>query len=527
MPELERVSKVCILSLAISGFIYMFTKTVLPSDTSFDKNVQILRHESILLPPLSSSEKFITELIQTHLKKTTKDYDNLVSSKDPRCRPKCGNRTKNAVILVNQELSGLMDRYSIIKSVGNLAAYFCAELIIQKPCKMLDSQKHGNYGKIIECKRDHHICRFEKQSCDIHWTDFRVLKSWDRLLDILKSESVADFTENSYETYAYDYQYDTDDNPPEELLDLDKIKEDFEKIYEQKYGAKSKYKKRLINGSMKSKLFEFHLARIQKERGIKIESQFVPKRVLDRKPKFKRKQKPVLNFQQTFEKQFDLTFSGMSVDKYEVVSQAFLQEKSFLWKIDTWFYDWRKDMNEYFQSIEKFNQTFPLFSRNRPSKKELACEFPLEYSEKVIALTKDLLIFNNFTRDFTTLHIRRRDAIKQCDTSIEKLESYLDCSLQNCKDLDAPVIIFTDELERESYVKSIQEILKNLGRKGIDGEQMIEDYFDQAVFNNKIEEIYYDSFFMFEISNFIKDLAKHKLVQRRTFQCHSCDDVCS
>ena len=105
------------------------------------------------------------------------------------------------------------------------------------------------------------------------------------------------------------------------------------------------------------------------------------------------------------------------------------------------------------------------------------------------------------------------------------MEKYLTCSLKECSQ-NFPVLIFTDEIDREKYLKSIAGVLASLNKTFIDGETMIEQYIVNSVLTEEMAEDYNDNFFRFEVSNFIKELSKYQLVQRRTFQCNGCDDVC-
>ena len=85
-----------------------------------------------------------------------------VNSRNPRCRPDCTNRT-NRIILTGQGSAGLGDRMSVISHVGNIAAYFCAFLVVDKPCEMLNSKLHNQGGDL---------------SCNLAWSDFRNFKRY-------------------------------------------------------------------------------------------------------------------------------------------------------------------------------------------------------------------------------------------------------------------------------------------------------------------------------------------------------------
>ena len=60
----------------------------------------------------------------------------------------------------------------------------------------------------------------------------------------------------------------------------------------------------------------------------------------------------------------------------------------------------------------------------------------------------------------------------------------------------------------------------------INGEILIKNYFEKNIEQGKLEAHYNNNYFKFEVSNYIKDVSKYKLVQRRKFQCNSCDHVC-
>ena len=153
-----------------------------------------------------------------------------------------------------------------------------------------------------------------------------------------------------------------------------------------------------------------------------------------------------------------------------------------------------------------------------------ACDYPLKPSELTISLSEQILISTNISSEFTTLHIRRGDSVRTCDTTIKKIMHYLECSLKSCSK-NLPVLFFTDEID-QIYVGKVEQILENLNHTVFNGEKIISEFFENSISSGKIESYYDNNFFRFQISNYIKSMSKYQLVQRRSFHCNSCDHVC-
>ena len=61
----------------------------------------------------------------------------------------------------------------------------------------------------------------------------------------------------------------------------------------------------------------------------------------------------------------------------------------------------------------------------------------------------------------------------------------------------------------------------------IDGESVIKSTFQKMSEENSDLQKFNNNYFFFGISNFIKSISTFKLVQRRHFACHDCDEQCS
>ena len=132
------------------------------------------------------------------------------------------------------------------------------------------------------------------------------------------------------------------------------------------------------------------------------------------------------------------------------------------------------------------------------------------------------MIKSEIKSEFGTLHIRRGDAIQLCNTEINRVKDYLECSLKKC-DSDFPVILFTDE-SSETYFKNISDVLTSLNHKMINGEKLIKSVLETEVRNGRLSDKYINNFIQFEISLLIRYSSRYQMNQRRKENCNDCDD---
>ena len=349
-------------------------------------------------------------------KKLETEITQAVNSGKPRCRPDCTYRT-NRLILTNQGSAGLNDRTSVLYHVGNLASYFCAFIVVDKPCELLNSKKHGQSSEV---------------SCDLEWSDFKSFKR--------------------YHGSGIDFGND-------ELI---------------------------LNKSFELKV-----------------------------------------------KNKELVLNGASIENFDKAVSLFDNNIEFIWEIDTNYYKFRKILWNYFNEfLREQNTPFPVvykkdevsFSEHRD---ELECVNPPRYANNIVQIAKAALLKSGINSEFGSLHIRRGDAVRECNTAMSHVKTYLKCSLKACKaDMgDFPVIFFTDE-RNEVYINRVDELLTGLNHTMINGEILINNIIQDSIETGSLHKKYDNNFFRFEVGGYIKKAARFQLAQRRKMQCAKCDRVC-
>ena len=155
--------------------------------------------------------------------------------------------------------------------------------------------------------------------------------------------------------------------------------------------------------------------------------------------------------------------------------QASTFKTNWIWKIDTiWFRFWLETERALLKTHGKHN--YPSF-KGASMTSTSGCFYPMEFSNPIKKVFHEFLKSTNLKKfGYITLHIRRGDAKKLCNTSVEKMTSYITCSLANCRfgdfGFNQTVIVFTDELNSE-YLDDIEGILEEKGHRFLNGEAKV------------------------------------------------------
>ena len=408
----------CFLSLIIFMSLLVITHRFIGTKTT-----SVYLDEKLLNPQVehsSSENEFMKNYLKNYSDELEHRITEFVNNQNSRCRPNCTNR-ENQIIIKNQGTAGLGDRLTILHHTANLASYFCATVLVDKPCELIDYEKHGKGNGL---------------SCDLAWSDF---KSIDR-----------------------------------------------------------------YNGSVIGDEYDKSIIR-------SIQSNNINNQV---------------------------ELKGATVENFDKATNYFNEYTSFSWIIDHLYYSWRADLQNHFDTISKDNQTpFPVVNSygldrvyNRwdfdQVQNELECMTPLRYTPTVVYTAEKVLLQTKINSDFGSLHIRRGDAASVCNTDLKNIKNYLECSLKSCKENSFSIILFTDETS-ETYINGISEILSSLNHTMLNGENLIKKMLKGSMKNGDLTRKHDNNFFVFEVSNYIKQAARYHLVQRRRLQCNDCDEVCS
>jgi hypothetical protein len=141
---------------------------------------------------------------------------------------------------------------------------------------------------------------------------------------------------------------------------------------------------------------------------------------------------------------------------------------------------------------------------------------PSRRVEKVLEMTNEAL--ESQPQKYVTLQVARRS--KVCNTSVENVVSYVNCSLGKEAKKQEPILVFTDNLveEDEEYLSKLQLALsRSLGSKVLRPMSVIADVISQDHGEGMMA-------FIQEVSTLIKMSARYKLKMDET-HCNSCDKV--
>ncbi len=128
------------------------------------------------------------------------------------------------------------------------------------------------------------------------------------------------------------------------------------------------------------------------------------------------------------------------------------------------------------------------------------------------------------------LHLRRGDVVDVCDTSIERMEEYFSCSLNNTAHFGNITLLMTSDEEDEFYRQSIKNLAVDYEHVTIlDVDEMIWGIVDEAVGNGDLSSKHQNNYFVYEIGNMLRTwktdgLVKFYLVRRRSM-CTECIPV--
>jgi hypothetical protein len=142
-------------------------------------------------------------------------------------------------------------------------------------------------------------------------------------------------------------------------------------------------------------------------------------------------------------------------------------------------------------------------------------------------LLKRIVRYSPNNTIFGLLHLRRGDAINDCDTSVERMHQYFACSLKRTETLgrNITMLLTTDE-DDIKYRQAIIELIKEYPHVSIlDADEIVRKVVKEAADNGIISQAFQNNYYIFEIENILRDwdysFFKFHLVRRRS-TCKNC-----
>jgi hypothetical protein len=128
---------------------------------------------------------------------------------------------------------------------------------------------------------------------------------------------------------------------------------------------------------------------------------------------------------------------------------------------------------------------------------------------------------------FGNLHLRRGDAVNDCDTSVETMRRYFACSLENTETLGRNItMLMTTDEDDMSYRQSIMELIEDYPHVSIlDADEIVRKVVREAADNGIISKALDNNYYVFEVESVLRDwentFFKFHLVRRRS-TCRKC-----
>lgn len=247
------------------------------------------------------------------------------------------------------------------------------------------------------------------------------------------------------------------------------------------------------------------------------------------------------------------------IEDYKQIHKASFQNETFLWEIQiNYWWIIRKQggnlnnlgniVNDFIQETQREDYTDMLPTESKfpsidlsPSDVFLAgishgCTYvKIEYSSPIKLLMQSLerevrkhAGMNDDDTLIGLLHLRRGDTTHVCDTSIEKVRSYLKCSIGGSEGLRSVMLVMTSDEKDINYRNSILRLADEFIQLSvIDGDNITERIIDEAVATGMIlHKSFANGFVAFAVESTLRNaqsgLIDFRLSRRRS-NCPDCD----
>ncbi|KAL3784643.1 hypothetical protein ACHAW5_003833 [Stephanodiscus triporus] len=229
---------------------------------------------------------------------------------------------------------------------------------------------------------------------------------------------------------------------------------------------------------------------------------------------------------------------------YSTVTTADKNTKHFCWFFELDWYEVENSLADHFKSMRLINP--PLISRglSKTPPAPTSCIYRITKksprAEKISNHLWNMLVAmdtEHLARNATIgyLHIRRTDTTKQCNTTLDRIRSYLECSFMDVSG-NVTLLLGTDEKD-PNYIAGIQHIVENElshGHKLLHLDSWIsrklklmaiqKDDVTGKWNDSSIPVSYLNNYHVYLFEKYISSKAAFKLEQR-TRWCNDCDPI--
>jgi hypothetical protein len=127
------------------------------------------------------------------------------------------------------------------------------------------------------------------------------------------------------------------------------------------------------------------------------------------------------------------------------------------------------------------------------------------------------------------LHIRRSDTIAMCDTSLEKIASYLSCGAEGAEVYGNSTVLLASDESDPCYRSAIKDMVRQLGFNVVDLDATVREYLtDHVVAKDPARwSRLLNNMFQFGIitAMYWDPRMKFRLIQRKRENCGSCSNL--
>jgi hypothetical protein len=147
-----------------------------------------------------------------------------------------------------------------------------------------------------------------------------------------------------------------------------------------------------------------------------------------------------------------------------------------------------------------------------------------ELQQQIIERIRERSLQNSIYGFF---HIRRNDAMRECDSSLPVIRKYLQCSLNGTEKLgkNMTILLGSDEID-QSYRNQVFDLAKDYSHvKLLDADQITEQILKNAISNGFLDEGFENNFYIYELESALRQYTGNFssfFLDKRRGDCEDC-----
>jgi hypothetical protein len=114
--------------------------------------------------------------------------------------------------------------------------------------------------------------------------------------------------------------------------------------------------------------------------------------------------------------------------------------------------------------------------------------------------------------------------VKRCDTTLKRMKSYLQCSLNGTESRKATLLFHSDERD-QTYRSAIQTMVNDFGHTFMDLDALIKTFLKDAVKRDGGAEWRLSNYYVYALSQELMKKVSFKLQQHYIISCEDCNKL--